>query len=204
MNINTPDGKHASLLLIQLNAAQMHKSFTLARTASSSIKPFVETRQASSKLTPVSVSSRANRAWFLTSGFLTTGFSVALWNLKLCHRSLCLPLTWILLRERGIHALPRSYAPDKADASDNSHPQLLPLSLRSGSQQVPASTRERLGVSSSIPAHMKLPLKAEEEPSCCSPWNQLCRPGWDSMTPPETCEQQFQCKSTGTHLCCIT
>lgn len=114
---------------------------SLTGTSSLPIKPFVKTWQAPSKLTPGSVSSRTTRAWFSTSSFLTTGFSEALRNLKLCHCSLCLPSTWILLQERGIHALPRSCAADKADASDNSHPQLLLLSLRSGSGQVPASMR---------------------------------------------------------------
>lgn len=156
---------------------------------------FVKNRQAPSKLTPVSVSSRNNRASFSNNSFLTTVFSGALWNLKLRHCS-CLPSTWILLQEGGIHALPRSCAPNQADASDDLHPQLLRLSLRSGSGQVPASTRERLGVWSSIPARMKLLLKAEEEPSCCSPWNQLCSPGRDGTTPAETYKQQLPCKST--------
>jgi len=186
-HINALDGKHASLILIQLNAAQMHKSLELARTMSSSVEPLVKTRQAPSKL--ILVSAR------IFCGLMKSE----------APSPFIMPLsTWIFLQERSIHACPGSCASNEADASDNSHPQLLLLCLRSGSQQVAASVRERLGVCSCIPAFTKLLLNAEEESSCCSPWNQLCSPGQDGTTPPETCEQQLPCKSTGTPLLCIT
>lgn len=167
-HVNAVDAEHTFLVLI------IHKSFALARATQSSIKPFVKNRQDPSKLTPVSVGSSTNRTRFPTNSFLITGFFCAFGKSE-AQSPLIMPLFNMYSPAGERHPrTPRSCAPNEADASDNLHPQLLLLSLRSKSQQVPASTRERLRVCSSIPACMQLLLKVEEEPSCCSPWNQLC------------------------------
>lgn len=106
----------------------------------------------------VSMSDRINRAAQPTKGFSFARFlgPDETWSPLPTHDAS--PLLQDSPPGRRQPHTPRSCAPDRADASNISHPQLLP-SLRSGSGQIPASVR--LGVCSSACAHRKRLLTAE-------------------------------------------